>query len=32
VNYRPDAVYLRGLPDVPESRPHSRVNFERSLR
>ena len=32
VNYRPDFVYLRGLPDVPESRPHSRVNFERSLR
>ncbi len=21
-----DAIYLEGLPDVPESRPHSEVN------
>ena len=26
VNYRTEAVYLAGLPDVPESRPHSEVN------
>ena len=26
VNHRPEVIYLRGLPDVPESRPHSRVN------
>ena len=26
VNYRHDVVFLEGLPDVPESRPHSRVN------
>lgn len=24
VNYRTEAIYLAGLPDVPESRPHSR--------
>jgi hypothetical protein len=24
VNHRPGAIYLQGLPDVPESRPHSR--------
>ncbi len=24
VNHRPGAIYLEGLPDVPESRPHSR--------
>lgn len=24
VNHRPGAIYLKGLPDVPESRPHSR--------
>ena len=24
VNHRPEAIYLAGLPDVPESRPHSR--------
>jgi len=23
VNYRTEAIYLAGLPDVPESRPHS---------
>jgi len=26
VNYRLEAIYLAGLPDVPESRPHSEVN------
>ena len=26
VNHRMEAIYLTGLPDVPESRPHSRVN------
>jgi hypothetical protein len=26
VNHRTDAIYLAGLPDVPESRPHSEVN------
>ena len=26
VNHRPDVIYLRGLPDVAESRPHSRMN------
>jgi hypothetical protein len=26
VNHRTEAIYLAGLPDVPESRPHSRVN------
>lgn len=26
VNHCSDAIFLRGLPDVPESRPHSRVN------
>ena len=26
VNYRPDVIFLTGLPDVPESRPHSTVN------
>lgn len=26
VNHRKDAIYLAGLPDVPESRPHSKVN------
>jgi hypothetical protein len=24
VNHRPGAIFLKGLPDVPESRPHSR--------
>jgi hypothetical protein len=24
VNHRPGAIYLQGLPDIPESRPHSR--------
>ena len=24
VNHRQEAIYLAGLPDVPESRPHSR--------
>ena len=27
VNHRTEAIYLAGLPDVPESRPHSAVNF-----
>ncbi len=26
VNHRQDMIFLTGLPDVPESRPHSRVN------
>ena len=26
VNYRTEAIYLAGLPDIPESRPHSKVN------
>jgi hypothetical protein len=26
VNHPSDVIYVRGLPDVPESRPHSRVN------
>jgi hypothetical protein len=26
VNHRANVIYLAGLPDVPESRPHSKVN------
>lgn len=26
VNHQTDAIYLEGLPDVPESRPHSGIN------
>lgn len=26
VNHRTEAIYLAGLPDIPESRPHSKVN------
>jgi hypothetical protein len=26
VNYRADAIYLAGLPDIPESHPHSEVS------
>jgi hypothetical protein len=26
VNYRMEAIYLAGLPDIPESRPHSKVS------
>ena len=26
VNHRADVIFLKGLPDVPESRPHSMVN------
>ena len=26
VNHRSNVIFLKGLPDVPESRPHSRVN------
>lgn len=26
VNHQPDAIYLAGLPDIPESRPHSEVS------
>ena len=29
VNHRPDVIFLRGLPDVPESRPHSHVNADK---
>jgi hypothetical protein len=32
VNHRTDAIYLAGLPDVPESRPHSEVNSSRFSR
>ncbi len=28
VNHRTDVIFLAGLPDVPESRPHSRVNSQ----
>lgn len=28
VNYRTEAVYLAGLPDIPESRPHSEISEE----
>jgi hypothetical protein len=26
VNYQADAIYLAGLPDIPESRPHSEIS------
>jgi hypothetical protein len=26
MNHRPDVIFLEGLPDIPESRPHSSVN------
>ncbi|MFO8071267.1 MAG: hypothetical protein R6V85_05260 [Polyangia bacterium] len=26
MNHRSDVIFLKGLPDVPESRPHSSVN------
>jgi hypothetical protein len=26
VNYRVDAIYIAGLPDIPESRPHSEIS------
>ncbi len=29
VNHRPDVIFLKGLPDVEESRPHSRANRDR---
>jgi hypothetical protein len=32
VNHRTEAIYLAGLPDVPESRPHSEVNNRRFRR
>ena len=32
LNYRTEAIYLAGLPDVPESRPHSQVNSRRFRR
>ncbi|MBI5525186.1 MAG: hypothetical protein HY897_02550 [Deltaproteobacteria bacterium] len=32
VNHRTEAIYLAGLPDVPESRPHSEVNSQRFRR
>ena len=28
VNHRSDVIFLAGLPDVAESRPHSRVNSQ----
>lgn len=27
VNHRHDVIYPRGLPDVPEGRPHSKANW-----
>ena len=30
VNHRPGAIYLEGLPDIPESRPHSREYARRA--
>ncbi len=30
-SHRAEAVFLIGLPDIPESRPHSRVNEARHL-
>ncbi len=32
VNHRTEAIFLAGLPDVPESRPHSKVNNRRFRR
>jgi len=32
VSHRTEAIYLAGLPDVPESRPHSEVNSRRVRR
>jgi hypothetical protein len=32
VNHRTEAIYLAGLPDAPESRPHSQVNSRRFRR
>ncbi len=32
VNYQFDAIFLAGLPDIPESRPHSRISEERAGR
>lgn len=29
VNHRPDVIFVTGLPDVEESRPHSRANSDR---
>ena len=26
VNHQSDAIYLAGLPDIPESRPHSEIS------
>ena len=26
MNHRPEVIFLKGLPDLPESRPHSVVN------
>ena len=31
VNCQADAIYLAGLPDIPESRLHSRVNEDRDM-
>ena len=27
VNHQTEAIFLAGLPDTPESRPHSKVNY-----
>ena len=29
VDHEPEVIFLRGLPDVPESRPHSAANADR---
>ena len=28
-SHKPEVIFLIGLPDMPESRPHSRVNQDR---
>lgn len=28
VNHRTEVIFLQGLPDIPESRPHSRINSQ----
>ena len=30
VNHRHDMIFREGLPDVPESRPHSRANSSKA--
>jgi len=28
LNHRPDVIFLKGLPDIPEGRPHARANSQ----